>query len=297
MKKSLKGLLRLTHFNEYAWFVVITTILGITSAKGQFGWEFMAVLAANLLTVGFAFMVNDITNAPDDALSPTSVSHNPVASGLLTPQTARLGAFTTALLAIFLFALLGWLPLVFGLSGLILGYLYSARTIQLRSIAFLNLISQSLMLAGLQYLTGYFSFQILLSRQWYWPFIFVLSISTYAELRYGTFKMKAHTDRAANTPEAKTSHALILVVLLLGLFSGYISFITLNLIPLWVILILLVLTALFLIPMIVRSRNREPRPAVQASLLRPLERAAAIALLCQYLLPWLNQVVNMGIFK
>lgn len=297
MRKNLRGLLRLTHFNQYAWFVVITTILGITSAKGHFTWHFAAVLAANFLAVGFAFMVNDIENAPDDALAPTKVNQNPIASGLLTPQIARFGAFTTALLTIFLFALLGWLSLLFGLLSLVLGYLYSARAIQLKAIAFWNLITQCLMLAGLQFLTGYFSFQNHLIRQWYWPFIFVLTISIYAELRYGTFKIRSYPDRAINPTDAKTSHALVLIVLLLGLFSGYISFISLNLIPLWVILILLVLTALFLLPLIVRSRNRENRSAVQTSLLRPLERAAAIALLLQYLLPWLNQVVNMGIFK
>lgn len=297
MKNSLKGLLRLTHFNEYAWFVVITTILGITSAKGQLTWQFVTVLVANLLAVGFAFMVNDIENAPDDAVSTAKVIHNPIASGLLTPKTARLGAFSAAIFAIMLFALLGWLPLLFGLLGLVFGYLYSARAIQLKSIAFLNLLAQVLMLAGLQFLTGYFSFQSVLTRHWYWPFIFVLTISLYAELRYGTFKIKQAVDRTANTPEGRASHVLILAVVLIGLFSGYMSFITLNLIPLWVILILLVLTAIFLIPLIIRSRNREIRPSLKTSLLTPLERAAAIALVCQYLLPWLNQALNMGIFK
>lgn len=297
MKNTFKGLLRLTHFNEYAWFVVITTILGITSAKGQLTWQFAAVLAANLLTVGFAFMVNDIENAPDDALSPAGVSQNPIASGWLTPKAARLGAFAAALLAGLLFVLLGWIPLIIGLLSLLLGYFYSAKAFQLKRIVFVNLIAQCLMLAGLQFLTGYFSFQTVLTRQWYWPFIFVLTISIYAELRYGTFKIKTNSDRAANSPESRTSHALMLAVLLIGLFSGFVSFITLNLIPFWAIMILLVLTALFLIPLIIKSRNRETRSTIQNSLLKPVERAAAIALLLQYILPWLNQLVDLGIFK
>ncbi|MBG0786344.1 MAG: UbiA family prenyltransferase [Anaerolineaceae bacterium] len=297
MKNTIKGLLRLTHFNEYAWFVVITTILGITSAKGQLTWQFAAVLAANLLAVGFAFMVNDIENAPDEALSPAAGSQNPIASGLLTPKAARLGAFLAALIAGLLFALLGWIPLLVGLLSLILGYFYSAKAIQLKSITFVNLIAQCLMLAGLQFLSGYFSFQTLLTRQWYWPFIFVLTISIYAELRYGTFKIKTNSDRSAYSPESRTSHTLILVVLLIGLFSAFVSFVTLNLIPLWVIVNLLVLTALFLIPLIIRARNRENRSTIQNSLLRPVERAAAIGLLLQYILPWLNQFIDLGIFN
>jgi hypothetical protein len=37
--------------------------------------------------------------------------------------------------------------------------------------------------------------------------------------------------------------------------------------------------------------------AIQTSLHKPLERAAAIALFLQYLLPWLSQVLNLGLFK
>ncbi len=62
-------------------------------------------------------------------------------------------------------------------------------------------------------------------------------------------------------------------------------------------MVLLVLTALFLIPLIIKSRNRETRSTIQNSLLKPVERAAAIALLLQYILPWLNQLFNLGIFK
>ena len=297
MKKSFKGLLKLTRFNEYAWFVVISTILGITSAKGQFDWRFVGVLVANWLAVRFAFMVNLIENAPDDALSPDNTHRNPIAAGWISPKAARLWTFATALLAVLLFTLLGGYPLLFGSLILILGYLYSAKAVRLQSTPFLNVISQSLMLVGLQFLTGFFTYQTHLTRQWFWPFLFVMAIAIYAGLRYKTFLMRTDADRGANDPENKIRNLLILVVLLAGLFSGYISFVMLNLVPLWVILVMLVLAAIFLLPLIIRSRQGDSRPTIQTSLLRHLVQAAAIALLLMYILPWLNQVVSMGIFK
>lgn len=297
MKKSFKGLLRLTRFNDYAWFVVVSTILGITSAKGQFDWRFVVVLIANWLAVRFAFMVNLVENAPDDAFSPNNTHRNPIAAGWISPKVAQLWALATALLAFTLFALLGGYPLLFGSLILSLGYLYSAKAVRLRSIPFLNTLSQSLMLVGLQFLTGFFTYQTHLTRQWFWPFMFVMSIAIYAGLRYKAFLMRTDAGQSANDPENKIRHLLILAALLAGLFSGYMSFVMLNLIPLWVILVMLVLAALFLLPLIISSRQGDNRPTIQTSLLRHFVQAAAIALLLQYILPWLNQVVNMGIFK
>ena len=297
MKKSFQGLLKLTRFNEYAWLVIVSTILGITSATGQFDWRFIVVLVANWLAVRFAFMVNLIENAPDDALSPDTTHHNPISTGWISPKTAGIWTFATAILSTLLFAFLGWFPLLLGLMTLILGFLYSAKTVRLRSRASFNILAQSLLLAGLPFLTGYFSFQTHLNRQWFWPFLFVTAIAIYAGLTYRTYLMKTDTLQTASNSEGKTRQALILGVLLVGLFSGYMSFVMLNLIPLWVILVMLVLTAIFLLPLILRSQQEDNHPTLQNSLLRPLIQAAAIALLLQYVLPWLNQVVNMGIFK
>lgn len=297
MNKTFKGLLKMTRFNEYAWFVVITTILGITSAKGQFDWRFVVVLVANWLAVRFAFMVNLVENAPDDAISPNNTHHNPISAGWISPKAARIWTLATAIISLILFAFLGWFPLLLGSLTLILGYLYSAKAIRLRRIAFLNILSHSLMLAGLQFLTSYFTFQTQLTRLWFWPFSFVMAVAIYTGLRYRTFLMATDIHRDSADLEGKANQILILIILLVGLFSGFMAFVMLDLIPLWVILVMLVLFAIFLIPLITRFRQESTHPTLQTSLLRPLIKAAAIALLLQYVLPWLNQVVQMGLFK
>jgi hypothetical protein len=49
----VKGIIRLSRYKEYFFFVVITTFMGALSADGFFGWKLVGVLVANLLAVAF----------------------------------------------------------------------------------------------------------------------------------------------------------------------------------------------------------------------------------------------------
>lgn len=300
LKKTLKGLLKLTRFDEYVYFVMITTLLGVAAAKGDFDWHMLILLPANWLAVGFAFMINDIEDAPDDALSTQKINRNPVSAGLITPKTARIWTFIVGVISAVLFALLGTWPFIFGLASLILGYLYSARSVRLKTIAVLDILSHCLMLAGLQYFTGYFTYASRLNQNWFWPFVFVVSISIYGEL-YNEIR-DIEGDSAANLRHTaivlggRISHVLMLVILLFGIFSGLISFVMIDLIPSWVFIIMAILAALFIIPPMLKVRRGDGSMAIQGTLQKPLEHAAALALVLQYLLPWLSQVLHLGLF-
>jgi len=300
MNQTLKGIAKLTRFDEYVYFVIITTLLGIASAKGFLDWRLFILLPANWLAVGFAFMINDIEDAPDDALSPSKINRNPVSAGLITPQTARIATFIVGLVSAGLFSLLGTWPFLFGLTSLILGYLYSSRSVRLKTIAFFDVFSHCLMLAGLQFLCGYFTYTNQLNQHWLWPFIFVMSISIYGEL-YNEIR-DLEGDRAAQLRHTaiilgdKASHILMLTSLMMGIFSGIISFIVIDLIPLWVLIIMAILAALFILPPTLKLRRSDSSMAVQGALQKPLERAAAIALLLQFILPWLDQVFRWRLF-
>jgi 4-hydroxybenzoate polyprenyltransferase len=156
------------------------------------------------------------------------------------------------------------------------------------------------MLAGLQYLTGYFTYADQLSRNWFWPFAFVVSISIYGELYNEIRDIKG--DSAANLRHtaivlgSKTSHALMLIILLFGIFAGFISFVVIDLIPFWVFIIMAILAALFIIPPMLKVRRGDGSIAIQGAFQKPLEHAAALALILQYLLPWLSEVLHLGLF-
>ncbi len=300
MNQTLKRITKLTRFDEYVYFVIITTLLGVASAQGFLDLRLFILLPANCLAVGFAFMINDIEDAPDDALSPSKINRNPVSAGLITPQIARIATFIVGLVSAGLFSLLGTWPFLFGLTSLILGYLYSSRSVRLKTIAFFDVFSHCLMLAGLQFLCGYFTYTNQLNQYWLWPFMFVMFISIYGEL-YNEIR-DLEGDRAAQLRHTaiilgdKTSHILMLTSLMMGIFSGIISFIVIDLIPLWVLIIMAILAALFILPPTLKLRRSDSSMAVQGALQKPLERAAAIALLLQFILPWLDQVFRWRLF-
>lgn len=300
MKKTLIGLVKLTRLNEYIYFVVITTILGISAANGSLNWRFFIVLLANLLAVGFAFMINDIEDAPDDALSTSKIKRNPVSAGLITPRTARIATLVVCLISGGLFFLLGTWPFILGILTLLLGYLYSHRSVRLKTVAFFDIFSHCLMLAGLQFLCGYFTYTSGLTRHWIWPFIFVMAISIYGEL-YNEIR-DIEGDREANLKHTaillgdRVSHILMLTILIMGVLSGIISFLIIDLIPLWVFLMMTALAVLLIIPPLINLRRGDSSIAIQGAFQKPLERAAAIALLLQYVLPWLDQVLGLGLF-
>lgn len=300
MKRTLNGLLKLTRFDEYVFFVVVTTLLGVASAGGRVDWRFLVVLLANWTAVGYAFMINDIEDAPDDALSSKKINRNPVSAGLITPKTARLWTFIVGAISAVLFALLGTWPFLFGLLSLILGFLYSYRGVRLKTIAFLDVLSHCLMLAGLQYLTGYFTYTTVLVRNWLWPFLFVVCISIYGEL-YNEIRdfegdQAAQLRHTAIILGSRTSHILMLSILMLGVLSGIVSFLFINLIPFWVFIVMTILAILFLFPQVIKLRRGNSSIEIQNAFQKPLQQAAALALLVQFLVPWLDQLFHLGLF-
>ena len=301
MKKTRKGLLKLTRFDEYVCFVIVTTLLGVASAGGQLDWRLPLVLVANWLAVGFAFMINDIEDAPDDALSSSKINRNPVSAGMISPKTAKIWTFIVGIISAALFALLGTWPFIFGLLSLILGYLYSYRGVRLKTIAFLDVLSHCLMLAGLQYLTGYLTYSTVLARNWLWPFLFVVCISVYGEL-YNEIRdfegdQAAQLRHTAIVLGSRTSHILMLAILFLGILSGVVSFLLIDLIPVWVFVTMAILAVLLALPPVLKLRRGDGSIEIQNAMQKPFERAAALALLLQFIVPWLDELLHLGLFK
>ena len=300
MNKTFKGLIKLTRFNEYVYFVTVTSLLGVAAAEGIFDGRMILLLAANWLAVGFAFMINDIEDAPDDALSSNKITRNPISAGLITPNTARKATFSVGFLSAVLFAFLGTVPFILGLISLLLGFIYSYRGIRLKTIALLDILSHCLMLAGLQYLSGYFTYQTRLHPNWIWPFLFVTSISIYGEL-YNEMR-DIEGDRAAQLRHTaiflgeRATHLLMILMLTIGFISGIISFFVLDIIPSWVLVTTAFLAVLFMLPPLFNLRRGESSLAIQGSFQKPLERAVALGLLLQFLLPWLDNFLDLQLF-
>ena len=179
---KLTGLWRLSRFKDYAGSVIFTTGLGIAAAGGVWSWKLLLVLAANLLAVGFAFMYNDLEDAPDDALDAKKVKRNPVTAGLISSREAGVASWLVAGLALLLFAPLGVTVMLMGALCIALGFLYSYRPWRLKGIAVIDVVSHALMLSSLQLMCGYFAFADVLNTAYIAPLLSMTAASAYGQL-------------------------------------------------------------------------------------------------------------------
>ena len=177
-----EGLIRLSRYKDYAASVAVTTGLGAAAGGATFSWQLVLVLIANWLAVAYAFMINDVEDAPDDALNPEKINRNPVCAGLISSHQAYAASYAIAAAAVIAYIPLGFLPAVIGFVCVVFGHLYSWRPVRLKSKPVLDVISHCLMLAGLQFLCAYFSFSSSLNPGWFAPFLAIVAASSYGQL-------------------------------------------------------------------------------------------------------------------
>jgi len=300
IKQRIDGTIRLSRYREFMWFVIITTFLGAASSGGAFGVRLVTALVANWLAVAFIFMINDVEDAQDDALSPHKASRNPVASGMLSHRSGWLASVLVAALAGLLFILLGFGSAVWGWLSLLLGYLYSWKKIRLKNFPLLDVLSHSMMLAGCQFLAAFFAFSP--GLHWWWPVVFCMpvSISMYGEL-FNELR-DYHKDR-----EAGLNHTALLlgyertmvvmhVLLGIGAASTVVTLLVIGIVPFWVLMITLALLICLLIPAIVRIvRGVRDTISVHAPLQKPFEISFALSLAVYYLIPWISARISLWI--
>lgn len=160
IREQLRALIQLTRWKEYVTFVIPLTLVGaLLAARPQnamLDLRLVAVTAANILAVAYAFMINDIEDAPDDALDPARAAKNPITSGLLGVRIGYAACRIVAAATLVLYALGGVQVLLIGIVTLLLSHLYSWRPVRLKAWPVTDIVSHSLMLSGLLLLAGYF---------------------------------------------------------------------------------------------------------------------------------------------
>jgi 4-hydroxybenzoate polyprenyltransferase len=290
MIDGVRGIWRLSRFQEFAAFVVITTLLGAAAGEGSLDRPLIVVLVANWLAVGFAFMVNDVEDAPDDALTPAKARRNPVSSGDLSPRFAWLASLAVAGLAAILYASLGVGPFVAGFACLVLAYLYSYRGVRLKATPYADLASHALLLAGLQFLAAYLTFNGGSVPQWVSPLVLVLAISLYGQLFNELRDLEGDRQGVTHTASvsACTAHWLMMLCCLAWPLVSILSYVCAA----W-ILLTVVLAALFSWRRLPRVARAESAIELQGPFQKPVEIAAAIALLAWFAGAWAPSLVSV----
>jgi 4-hydroxybenzoate polyprenyltransferase len=242
-------LIRLTRWKEYIPFVIPLTVLGALLAAHTnntlLDWRLLAVTAANILAVAYAFMINDIEDAPDDARDPARAARNPITSGEIGLRVGYAACRIVAALTLILYAVGGLWVLGIGAVTLLLSHLYSWRPVRLKAWPITDIVSHSLMLSGLLLLAGYFAYHTQPGIVWFVASgvtLFSVYGQLYNQLRdYDMDKAAGLYNTAIILGEANTRRAMYLAFGLAG--ACILAAAIRQVFPLWLGLVLLVSVA------------------------------------------------------
>ena len=252
IKQQLSGLIQLTRWQEHVAFVIPLTLLGALlainnaeSGAAHLDWRLIAVTLGNILAVAYAFMINDIEDAPDDARDPARAARNPITSGRVNIRLGYNACRFLAIVTLILYALGGTLVFLVGASTLLLSHLYSWRPVRLKAWPVTDILSHSLMLSGLLLLAGYFIYHSAPGIVWFVAAgvtLFSVYGQLYNQLRdYDMDKAAGLKNTAIVLGEANTRRAIYLSI---GLGAACVlAAIVQGAFPLWLGLALLMSAA------------------------------------------------------
>jgi 4-hydroxybenzoate polyprenyltransferase len=248
------------------------------------------------------FMINDVEDADDDALTPHKAVRNPIAAGALSLRSGWWASALVALAAGFLFLLLGVGPALCGWLSLLIGYIYSWRKVRLKNYPVVDVLSHGMMLAGLQFLVGFLAFEPGTHWWWFFPFLMVISISLYGQL-YNELR-DFHGDREAGLRHSamifgfRTTQVLMYSLLGIGVACTIIILFAIRIFPWWVLFLNGILLALLVVPPLLRLRHRGGNSIDrQGPFQKPFEISFALSLAAWYLLPWIERGIGVYILR
>jgi 4-hydroxybenzoate polyprenyltransferase len=250
MNDQVRGLIQLTRWREHVTFVIPLTVLGallaVQNAGSGLDWRLIAVTLANIFAVAYAFMINDIEDAPDDALDPARALKNPITSGRIGVRMGYNACRLVAVATLILYAFGGITVFIIGAGTLLLSHLYSWRPVRLKAYPVTDILSHSLMLSGLLLLAGYFIYHSQPGIVWFvaaGATLFSVYGQLYNQLRdYDMDKAAGLHNTAIVLGEANTRRAIYLSI---GLaLACLLAAILQGVFPLWLGAALLVSIAL-----------------------------------------------------
>lgn len=244
LPEQIGGLIQLTRWREHIIYDVPLTLLGallaVQASGGSLDWRLIMVILANLFAVAYAFMINDIEDAPDDARDPARAAKNPISSGRINVRVGYAVCRMIAVIALGLYAFGGVEVFLIGLGTLFLSHLYSWRAVRLKAYPVTDIVSHSLMLSGLLMLAGYYLYHNQPGIVWFVA-AGVTLISVYGQLYnqlrdYDMDKAAGLNNTAIILGERNTRIALYLTIALAA--ACLLAAIVQGVFPLWLALAL-----------------------------------------------------------
>lgn len=248
----LNAILKLTRWREFLLFTAVLTWLGGLAAyqmrDATLDWRLFVVLLANFAAMGYAFAINDIEDADDDAHEVERGSRNPITSGELSKQLGWFVSAGLAIFALFGYALAGKNVLIIGVIILVLAHLYSWHAVRLKALPLVDILSHAMFLSMLLFLAAFFIYSTDLGELW------VMALGTFLISAYGQLYNQVRdydADRAAGLKNtASILGKTVTMVLAYSSMVGFVVSIIVSVIqgvfPLWLAPVLIIATPVVL---------------------------------------------------
>jgi len=225
-----------------------------------------------VLAMVFAFMINDVIDAPDDALNPIKKKSNVISQGILSIKEANAISGGIFLLSAVLFLPGGLWSFFYGMSTLILSFLYSAPPFRLKARPIVDVLSHVLMLSALLMLSSYFVYSTALSSAW-WVIAAITFASAYGQFYnqvddFETDKLAGLNNTAMLLGKPNTQLAMMLSAVLTVIC--FVMAIVSGVFPLWlgwVLAVVIVTLALFQWDVDMRGNETDSSGMVQQPVL------------------------------
>src|SRR5690606_9488845 len=96
--------------------VIAGALLAVNQSDARLDWRLVTVTIANVLAMVFAFMINDVVDAPDDARNPIKRLSNVISQGVLSIREATITSAGIFLISACLFYFGGRVSFLIGLG-------------------------------------------------------------------------------------------------------------------------------------------------------------------------------------
>jgi len=149
----LQGSIRLSRVEEFYGNTIALVALGSIFNPRLSAGDIALLFLGNLLLTIFAFAINDVEDAEDDAKDAQKVHRNPICARMLAPSHAIALSWLSALSGLALLWPFGPRVVLLGAANVALGFLYSHKRIRLKAMPFIDIVSHGVFLGTLQFLT------------------------------------------------------------------------------------------------------------------------------------------------
>ncbi len=284
MKEKLIAFAQMTRLKESLPVLVFSSLMGVVASQSTLDWGVIMLLLANMLVSCAGFTLHALQFAPLDIVDTEKRLTNPIATGVFSTKFAVILSLTFGVIALLFYAMLGSKVLLTGLVLVAVLTLINWRKLGLHRHFYLNPGTYQWLIHGYFCLLGSLIQNDSPSQ------ISLMTIGVVAT----SLLFIILTDEA-RVAKSKTQQRWFIIAsfvcLSLMVLISVPLFLMLKLLPIWVLVLFVVLSAILIVPQLLERQRERLKPLIDPQNLRiALYRAAAISLAVHFITPFLYQL-------